>query len=129
MFSRTDLEELVTMEVQPAISIYLPTHVAGREGRQDPIRLKNLLSAAAERLGASRRLPKINALLPLAQRLVEDGAFWRSQHHEQQGLAIFRAPGFDRVHQLPIAVPEEMMLGSHFHIKPLLSFLDDAGPF
>jgi hypothetical protein len=22
-----------------------------------------------------------------------------------------------------------MMLGSHFHIKPLLSFLDDAGPF
>jgi len=98
MFSRTDLEELVTMEVQPAISIYLPTHVAGREGRQDPIRLKNLLSVAAERLGASRRLPKINALLPLAQRLVEDGAFWRSQHHEQQGLAIFRAPGFDRVH-------------------------------
>ena len=66
MFSRTELEELVTMEVQPAISIYLPTHVADREGRQDPIRLKNLLSAAAERLGAGRRLPKINALLSLA---------------------------------------------------------------
>jgi hypothetical protein len=75
MFSRAELEELVTMEVQPAISIYPPTHVAGREGRQDPLRLKNLLSAAAERLGASRRLPKINALLSLAQRLVEDGAF------------------------------------------------------
>ena len=65
MFSRAELEELVTMEVQPAISIYPPTHVAGREGRQDPIRLKNLISAAAERLGASRRLPKINALLSL----------------------------------------------------------------
>jgi hypothetical protein len=129
MFSRTDLEELVTMEVQPAISIYLPTHVAGREVRQDPIRLKNLLSAAAERLGASRRLPEINALLSPAQRLVEDGAFWRSQHHEQQGLAIFLAPGFDRVYQLPIAVPEEMMLGNHFHIKPLLPFLENAGPF
>ena len=65
MFSHDELEELVTMEVQPAISIYLPTHVAGREGRQDPIRLKNLISAAAERLGASHRLPKINALLSL----------------------------------------------------------------
>ena len=62
MFSRTDLEELVMMEVQPAISIYLPTHVAGREVRQDPIRLKNLLSAAAERLKASRRSPEISSL-------------------------------------------------------------------
>jgi hypothetical protein len=117
------------MEVQPAISIYLPTHVAGREVRQDPIRLKNLLSAAAERLKASHRLPEINALLLPAQKLVEDGAFWRSQQHEQRGLAIFLAPGFDRVFQLPIAVPEEMMLGDHFHIKPLLPFLEDAGPF
>ena len=129
MFSRTDLEELVMMEARPAISIYFPTHVAGREIRQDPIRLKNLLSAATERLKAARRLPEINALLSPAQRLVEDGAFWRSQQHEQQGLAIFLAPGFDRVFQLPIPVPEEMMLGSHFHIKPLLPILEDAGPF
>jgi hypothetical protein len=129
MFSRTDLEELVMMEARPAISIYFPTHVAGREIRQDPIRLKNLLSAATERLKAARRLPEINALLSPAQRLVEDRAFWRSQQHEQQGLAIFLAPGFDRVFQLPIPVPEEMMLGSHFHIKPLLPILEDAGPF
>ena len=37
MFSRTDLEELVMMEVQPAISDLSPDHVAGREVRQDPI--------------------------------------------------------------------------------------------
>jgi Bacterial archaeo-eukaryotic release factor family 3 len=129
MFSRSDLEELVKLEGQPAISIYLPTHLAGWEVRQDPIRLKNLLSAAAKRLMASRRLPEINALLSPAQRLVEDGAFWRRQQHEQQGLAIFLAPGFDRVFQLPIAVHEEIMLGSYFHIKPLLPILEDAGPF
>jgi hypothetical protein len=85
-------------------------------------------SAAAERLRASYR-SEIKALLSPAQRLVENGAFWRCQHHEQQGLAIFLAHGFDRVFQLPIAVPEEMMLGSHFHIKPLLPFLEDAAPF
>ena len=81
MFSRSDLEELVKFEGQPAISIYLPTHLAGREVLQDTIRLKNLLSAAAERLMASRRLPEINALLSPAQRLVEDGAFWRRRQH------------------------------------------------
>ena len=63
MFSRSDLDELVAMDARPAVSIYLPTHVAGREVRQDPIRLKNLLSAAAERLKASRRLPEINRVL------------------------------------------------------------------
>jgi hypothetical protein len=44
-------------------------------------------------------------------------------------MAIFLAPGFDRLFQLPIAVPEDMMLGSHFHIKPLLPFVEDAAPF
>ncbi len=29
MFSRNDLDELVAMDARPAISIYLPTHVAG----------------------------------------------------------------------------------------------------
>ncbi len=129
MFSRTDLEELVAIEAQPTISLYFPTHVAGREVRQDPIRLKNLLSAAAERLKASHRSPEIIAWLSPAQRLVEDEAFWRSQQHEQQGLAIFLAPDFDRFFQLPISVPEEITLGGHFHVKPLLPILDDAGPF
>src|SRR5436189_304674 len=38
-------------------------------------------------------------------------------------------PGFSRVHKLPLAVAEEAVLGPHFHIKPLLPILDDAGPF
>ena len=41
MISRSDLDELVAMDARPAVSIYLPTHVAGREIRKDPIRLKN----------------------------------------------------------------------------------------
>jgi Bacterial archaeo-eukaryotic release factor family 3 len=39
------------------------------------------------------------------------------------------APGFERVHQLPIAVPEEAVVGSHFHIKPLLPLLEEAAEF
>ena len=126
MFSRSDLDELVASEAQPAVSIYLPTHVAGREIGQDPIRLKNLVSMAAERLATSRRGPEIDAFLAPARRLIDDGAFWRHQGH---GLAVFLAPDFGRVHKLPIAMPEEMVLGSHFHIKPLLPLLDDAGGF
>jgi len=126
MFSRSDLEELLAAEAQPAVSVYLPTHVAGREIRQDPIRLKNLLSSAAEELAASLRKPKIDALLAPAAALIADDGFWRCQ---EQGLAVFLAPGFSRVHKLPLPVQEEILIGDHFHIKPLLPLLEDAGSF
>ena len=35
MFLRNDLDELLACEARPAVSIYLPTHKAGREIRQD----------------------------------------------------------------------------------------------
>jgi Bacterial archaeo-eukaryotic release factor family 3 len=126
MFSRSDLDELVASEADPAVSIYLPTHTAGREILQDPTRLKNMLSSAAERLATQRRRPEIEGLLAPAAALVADRDFWRHQEH---GLAVFLAPGFSRVHKLPIAIPEKMALGSPFLIKPLLPLLDDAGAF
>ena len=126
MISRSDLDELVAMDARPAVSIHLPTHVAGREIRQDPIRLKNLLSSAAERLAARWRRPEIEDFLGPAESLVGDEEFWR---HQQQGLAVFLAPGFNHIHKLPIPVPEETLLGDHFHITPLLPLFEDAGSF
>ena len=126
MFLRSDLDELLACDRQPAVSIYLPTHTAGREIRQDPIRLRNLLSVAARRLGAERRAPEVEALLEPARRLVDDDAFWR---HQNQGLAVFIAPEFHRVHKLPIEMPEEVAVGNHFSIRPLLPIVDPAGGF
>jgi hypothetical protein len=59
MFSRGDLDELVATDAQPAVSLYLPTHMAGPETRQDPIRLKNLLSVAVAMAGSPRRNPSV----------------------------------------------------------------------
>ena len=67
MFSRSDLDELVAIDARPAVSLYLPTHLAGREIRQDPIRLKNLLSSTAERLAATWRRPEIDDFLGPAE--------------------------------------------------------------
>ncbi len=126
MFLRKDLDELLASEARPAVSLYLPTHVASREIRQDAIRLKNLLAQAADRLRAEWRRSEINAFLAPAASLVADENFWR---HQENGLAVFLASGFSRVHKLPLAVGEEAVIGSYFHIKPLLPILDDAGPF
>src|SRR5438309_9726878 len=101
MFLRKDLDELLPIEAKPAVSLYLPTHVAGREIRQNAIRLKNLITQTAERLHAGWRRSEIDALLAPAASLVEDDQFWR---HPENGLAVFLAPGFSRVNKLPIAV-------------------------
>jgi hypothetical protein len=126
MFLRNDLNELLACEARPAVSICLPTHKAGREIRQDSIRLRNLLGEAAKRLGADRRSPEVEALLEPARRLVEDEEFWR---HQKQGLAVFIAPGFSRVHKLPIEVAEHVAIGDHFCIRPLLPIVDSTGWF
>jgi len=42
---------------------------------------------------------------------------------------VFLAPGFSRIHKLPIPVPEESFLGDHFYFKPLLPLFEDAGAF
>ena len=121
MFIRQDLDELMMADRRPAVSIYLPTHVAGREIRQDPIRLRNLIAQVDERLAKNWRSTERAALLAPAQALVDDEFFWRQQ---EEGLAIFLASDFSRVHKLPAAVPEQVIVGDHFHILPLLSMLD-----
>jgi Bacterial archaeo-eukaryotic release factor family 3 len=127
MFLRHDLDELFAFDKSPAISIYLPTHSVGREVRQDAIRLRNLLSEAAKRLTAcDKRGPEIDALLRPARRLVDDEEFWR---HQEEGLAIFLGAGFERIHHLPVAVPEELAIAGHFCIKPLLPLIDSSGAF
>src|SRR5438270_5338460 len=126
MFLRNDLDQLLAFDKRPAVSIYLPTHPAGREVRQDGIRLRKLLATAAKRLAGERRAPEIDALLEPARRLVDDEEFWRYQDH---GLGVFLGPGFERIHKLPIAVPEELAIADHFCIKPLLPLIDQTGSF
>ena len=126
MFLRPDLDELLACNQHPCVSLYLPTHPAGREVRQDAIRLRKLLSTAAKRLATGRRGGAVDELLEPARKLVDDQEFWR---YQDRGLALFLAPGFDRVHKLPVEVDEALAIGRHFRIKPLLSLLDQAGPF
>ena len=75
MFVRNDLDELAGCDKRPAVSMYLPTHAAGREVRQDAIRLRNLLSTAAKRLGAEYRPPEIAELLDPARPAAQH-PFW-----------------------------------------------------
>ena len=127
MFSRTDLTTLIEAAPNVAVSLYLPTHTQGRETRQNPIMLKNLLGQAADALaegGVADR--EVEALLAPAAKLVEDYDFWQ---HQDLGLAVFLSDAGIQMHKLPIPVPELAVIGPGFHITPLLPLQEQDAVF
>lgn len=127
MFTKADLQKLIDADAEPAVSLFLPTHIAGREIAQDPIRLKNLLAEVENRLlEAGHRRPHVADLLKPAYALVKDMRFWR---HQSSGLAVFIAPDIFRVHRVPLVLDEQAFVGRAFQIKPLLPLLSDDGRF
>lgn len=107
----------------PRVSLYLPTHRAGTQLRQGPIRLKNLLREATVALEA-RGLPsrEINALLHEALRHTssETDPFWQ---HRDHGLAVFISRQETRYVDAPLGFEERVKVGRRFLVKPILPLL------
>lgn len=127
MLTRDDLTTLLADTTTPAVSAFLPTHVAGREIAQDSTRLRNLLNEARGQLEQKgmRSTDAMNMLKP-GYDLVDDGAYWRHQSH---GLAVFLNPRRSIVHKVPIEVPEALFVDDRFHVRPLLPVLAADGHF
>ncbi len=127
MSMQPQLRSLLAESQAPAVSIFVPTHRAGQEIRQDPIRLKNLVKQAERQLinEGTRPAEARNLLEPVAT-LVEDAAFWR---HQADGLAVFRSPDVFRTYRVPFPVAEFVTVSDRFYIKPLLPLLINDAPF
>ncbi len=128
LLSRAELQALTQMSREPCVSIYLPTHEAGPQTRQDPIRLKNLIGQAQERLvaEASWTETEAEAMLQPVTMLLEQPDFWQ---HQQQGLAIFCKPDFFQTYRLPLSFEALVVVTHRFHIKPLIRLLTNETEF
>jgi hypothetical protein len=115
-----DLYSLIKHKEKPCVSIYLPTHQAGSDTREDPIRLKNLLSKCKARLEPEYPRQKREELLKPGFELLRDGAAWQ---HMDNGLAIFTSPSFYQYLQLPLMPEERLHVGDFFFILPLIPSL------
>jgi hypothetical protein len=117
----TDLKSLIAQQGKWCVSLYMPTHRMGRDQQQDPIRLKNLLAEAETKLLANGvRRPEVQKLMRPAEELLWNGDFWQ---HQSNGLAIFLSMDFSVIYRLPTPFEELLLIGSNFHIKPLLPLL------
>jgi hypothetical protein len=127
ILKQADLKQLLEISDERCLSLYMPTHRAGRDQQEDPIRYKNLLGAAEQKLAESgARSPQVRTFLQPAEDLLRDGLFWQ---HQSDGLAVFLSERFFLTYRLPATFKALMVLGNTFHIKPLLPVLSGDGRF
>ena len=117
--THTRLRALALHEDTPSVSIYLPTHRAGRDIAQDPIRLKNLLRSAKSQLESTWGARATEFLSPLWM-LVENSSFWRSQ---LDGLALLASDEGTNIFELPDEVEEAVHVTTRYHLTPLIDYL------
>ena len=121
VFAEKELQYLFEKRNRFCVSIFLPTHPAGRDLRNvehGRIQLKDLLREAEERLAnAGLKKADANDLLAPAGPLVEKGQFWR---HQSEGLALFLAHGYFRYFRLPLQLQAYVAVADRFDITPLL---------
>jgi hypothetical protein len=116
-----DIKGLADHKNGLCVSIYMPAHRIHPEQQQDQTRFENALRQSEQML-VERGMRKTQAeqLLRSSRELIEDTNFWRHQDH---GLAHFVSKGFMQPYRLPFSPSELVMVGSRFHVKPLMQLV------
>ncbi|MFW5690442.1 MAG: hypothetical protein ACOCVI_02160 [Planctomycetota bacterium] len=113
------LDTIAKQSAPRSVTIWMPTHPAGADNRQDPIRLKNLVNQAEEQLsqlGVAEGEAK-KRLKPLRD-TVDDLEFWRNQ---SESLGVFVGDDAPMALRLPLPSDPLVTVSDHFHLKPLFT--------
>jgi hypothetical protein len=114
--NRRDILALAALRGYPSLTITLPTHRTSPDNRQDPIRLKNLGAAAAERLIAERGRREVAGMVQQLDQLADavDHA------HNLDGLALFVGPATAHTYRLPFRLAERVVVDDTFFTRDLV---------
>jgi Bacterial archaeo-eukaryotic release factor family 3 len=113
------LAELRRPRPYPAVSILMPTHRREPDSTQDPVRLRNLVAEAKERVQADpevSRADRIDVLEQLDRALAEVDLV-----HAEDGLAILAAPGEHQVWSFERTAPARVVLSDTFLTRNLVA--------
>jgi hypothetical protein len=116
MLNRPELLALQAIDGYPAVTITLPTHRTSPDNRQDPIRLKNLVVQATERLAGEVGAREAAPLLRSLERLLNDF----DHQHNLDGLAVFVNSDIARFERLPFTLPERVIVDRTFFTRDLV---------
>jgi hypothetical protein len=119
--NRSDIQRLQAVRAFPAVTIYSPTHRSYPDNQQDPVRVRNLVREAKQRLeeeSGDRSVAR--AISETLDGLVEEIDF----EHSLDSVAIFAADGVAEVHYLPFQLDGEVVIDQTFATRNLLFALN-----
>lgn len=125
IFDRSHLDSLIRTQAEPCVSIFMRTERTGREIQQNPIRLKNLIRQADDRLH-QLGFRSTEPILKPAIELIDDGSFWRRQG---DGLAAFLSSDEAHYFSLPTTFEDLVVVADRYHLKPLLPVMSTGDYF
>jgi hypothetical protein len=128
-FTHERLIELAQPQWFPSVSLYMP--IKGWRNLQATAENRarlDKLAAAAEQLLVARgvRQPTAKGTMDSLRRRIDFELSWPET---PQGLAAFTNPCGSRIFGLAEPLPERVIVGDRFYLKPLLSYLERRGCF
>lgn len=115
-----DIKKLQEHQGYPSVTILIPTHKKMPERMQDPIRVKNLISQATDRLlqefEKSDVLNIIRAIDELAQSIDYTKVL--------NGLAFFVNNNFAKLYNLPFDINEKVVIDTNFSTRDIVKALN-----
>ena len=118
--NRQDIVDLAVVRGYPCLTITLPTHRTSPDNRQDPIRLKNLVTEATNRLTGELGKREVAAML----RLLEEATADIDHEHNLDGMAIFVNAEMTKTFRLPFTLPERVVVDETFFVRDLIYALN-----
>lgn len=123
LLTKEIVQELLSINQSPCISLYMPTHRSHPENLQDVIRFKNLLKELEASLVKKYAADEVKKSLEPFEEIVNDAKIW---NQTLDGMAIFSAKGVFKAIKLQESVKELAMVADSFHTKPLRQYLQST---
>lgn len=125
MISRSQIKALQAHREYPSVSILAPTHRSAPDNRKDPIKVKNLVEKAVDRL--HDEFPK-REVAPIVKNLkgLVAAVKWR---HTFDGLALFASRDTAESYTLPFKVKPRAMIDETFATRDLVYSVNRAAPY
>ena len=120
--NRHDIQVIQQMRGYPALTITLPTHRTSPANKQDPVRLKNLVTEATNRLLVEFDKREIAPLLQRLEGLVAEVDF----RNTLDGLALYVNHDFARKFYLPFTLKERVVVDDNFFTRDLVYALNHS---
>jgi hypothetical protein len=118
--NKHDVLLLQQIRQYPSLTITLPTHRTVPDNQQDPIRLRNLLSEATDRVLGEFSKREVDGLLTNLEQIAA------TVDHQQNldGLVLFVNQELAQAHRLPFTVPERVLMDEGFATRDLVLALN-----